>query len=54
MRLLKRIAGWIAVVIALVLGLGSGGGYLWLRQSLAQTRGEIRVARDKRTGHNCS
>lgn len=44
MRLLKRIAGWIAVVIALVLGLGSGGGYLWLRQSLAQTRGEIRVA----------
>ncbi len=44
MRLLKRIAGWIAVDIALVLVLGSSGGYLWLRQSLAQTRGEIRVA----------
>lgn len=30
MRLLMRIAGWIAALVLLVLVVGGGGGYLWL------------------------
>lgn len=43
MRLLMRIAGWIAALVLLVLVVGGGGGYLWLRRSLPQTSGEIQV-----------
>lgn len=44
MRLLKRILLWVALVLVIVLALGAGGGYLWLRRSLPQTSGEIRVS----------
>ncbi len=40
MRLLKRLTGW--GLLGLVLG--AGGGYLWLRRSLPQTSGELRVS----------
>jgi penicillin amidase len=44
MRRLLRILGWlVAVVLAVVLAAG-GGGYLWLRGSLAQTAGSVKVA----------
>jgi len=43
MRLLLKILGWLlALVAVLALALG-GGGYLWLRRSLPQTSGSLRV-----------
>lgn len=44
MRLLKRLTGWGLLGLVLVLVLGAGGGYLWLRCSLPRTSGEIRVS----------
>jgi len=43
MRLLTRLLGWGLLGLVLVLVLGAGGGYLWLRRSLPQTSGELRV-----------
>lgn len=42
MRLLK-ILGWIIGLLLVVVALTGGGGYLWLRRSLPQTGGELRV-----------
>lgn len=44
MRLLKRLLLWLIVGLVIVLALGAGGSYLWLRRSLPQTSGEIRVS----------
>ncbi|MFQ3632769.1 penicillin acylase family protein [Roseiflexus sp.] len=44
MRLLKRLFFWLIVGLVIVLALGAGGSYLWLRRSLPQTSGEIRVS----------
>jgi penicillin amidase len=44
MRLLKRLLLWMVLVLVIVTTLGAGGGYLWLRRSLPQTSGEIRVS----------
>ena len=43
MRLLTRLLGWGLLGLVLLLVLGAGGGYLWLRRSLPQTSGEVRV-----------
>ncbi|WP_448337265.1 penicillin acylase family protein [Chloroflexus aurantiacus] len=43
MRLQRRFIGWIALLVLVVVVLGGGGGYLWLRRSLPQTSGDIRV-----------
>lgn len=44
MRLLKRLLLWLVLGLVIVLAFGAGGGYLWLRQSLPKTSGEIRVS----------
>ncbi len=44
MRLLKRLLLWLVAGLVIVLALGAGGSYLWLRRSLPQTSGEIRVS----------
>ncbi|MDW8146545.1 MAG: penicillin acylase family protein [Roseiflexaceae bacterium] len=44
MRLLRRFLLWLALGLVVALALGAGGGYLWLRRSLPQTSGEIRVS----------
>lgn len=44
MRLLKRLLLWLALGLVIAVALGAGGGYLWLRQSLPKTSGEIRVS----------
>lgn len=44
MRLLKRLLLWLVLGLVIVLVFGAGGGYLWLRQSLPKTSGEIRVS----------
>ena len=43
MRLLLRIVSWTILLLIGILIIGGGGGYLWLRRSLPQTNGEIRV-----------
>lgn len=43
MRLQRRFIGWIALLVLVVVVLGGSGGYLWLRRSLPQTSGDIRV-----------
>ncbi|MBO9373805.1 MAG: penicillin acylase family protein [Chloroflexus sp.] len=43
MRLLIRIVSWTILLLIGILIIGGGGGYLWLRRSLPQTNGEIRV-----------
>ncbi|GAB4212267.1 MAG: penicillin acylase family protein [Roseiflexaceae bacterium] len=44
MQLVRRVLIWlVGIVLALVLALG-GGGYLWLRGSLPQTNGAIKLA----------
>ncbi|MFQ6016949.1 MAG: penicillin acylase family protein [Kiloniellaceae bacterium] len=44
---MKRVLAWSLAVLlglALLLGLGAGGGYLWLRGSLPRTDGTLQIA----------
>jgi penicillin G amidase len=43
LRRLGRWLGWGLLGLVVLIGAGLGGGYLWLRQSLPQVDGEIRV-----------
>ena len=44
MRRFLRFCGWLTVVLAALLAASLAGGYLYLRQSLPKTEGEIRLA----------
>jgi len=43
MRLLLKILGWLLALVAVLALAVGGGGYLWLRRSLPQTSGRLRV-----------
>ena len=44
MRRFLRFCGWLTVTLAALLAASLAGGYLYLRQSLPKTEGEIRLA----------
>jgi penicillin amidase len=44
MRWWRRLLTWSLALIAVPVGIGGGGGYVWLRNSLPVTTGEVSVA----------
>jgi penicillin amidase len=43
MKLLTRVVGWTLALLAAIVLVGGGGGYLWLRRALPQTSGSLQV-----------